>query len=364
MSNLKYQLYGAPISYYTGKVRSYFKWKQIPYEETLSTAQVYKNIIVPRVGFPVIPVVVSPEDETLQDSTHIMDTLEQRFPQRSIYPTSPVQHFVAILLEIYGDEWLVIPAMHYRWHHNRDWAIEQFGATNAPNATKAEQKQIGEKRAQPFAKAALMLGAEPHMYEAIEKSYEDLLAELDAHFAEHQYLLGARASIADFGLFGPLYAHQFRDPKSGELMRRLAPNLLKWIERMCEPKEEEIGEFLADDAIAPTLLPILRRMMREQLPALRDLSTGFGAWLAENPNTDIPRVIGFHSFELEGKTGSRIMRVYSLWMMQRARDAYKSLNALDKGKVDSLLEAIDGGAFKDFQDPPRLERAGMSVKLQ
>lgn len=363
-SNKYYTLYGAEISYFTGKVRAYFKWKGIPFKEVLSDASVYREILLPRVGFPVIPVVVGPSDETLQDSTVIIDTIESCFGEPSIYPSTPVQRLVALLLEIYGDEWLVIPAMHYRWHYNRDWAMQAFGEVNAPNATSEEQKEIGTKRAEPFAKAAELLGAEPHMHKAIERSYEDLLCELNQHFSQHPFLLGTRPSIGDFGLYGPLYAHLYRDPYSGTLMKKLAPNVVKWVERLRDNTSPDYGEFLPNDEIPNTLLPVLKRMMREQLPVLVDLSEKFQTWVAQNPNEEIPRVIGKHGFELEGEKGQRILRCSSLWMMQRARTLYQNLNVNERIDVDLFLEEIGGELFKGFNDPPRLELAGMSVVIK
>jgi glutathione S-transferase len=160
----------------------------------------------------------------------------------SVFPCGGVQRLASALLELYGDEWLLIPAMHYRWHHNREWALRAFGALNAPEASPEEQLELGTLRAAPFAQAAVLLGAMPHMHAAIERSYEDLLAELNAHFAKHPYLLGARPSIGDFGLYGPLYAHQYRDPASGALMRRLAPHVVAWVERMQQPPTPRSGD--------------------------------------------------------------------------------------------------------------------------
>ena len=357
-----YTLYGAQISYYTGKVRAYLAWKAIPFVEVLATAQAYSEIILPRVGFPVIPVVVTPEGTTLQDSSDIIETLEQHFPSQPISPTSGVQRFVAALLELYGDEWLLIPAMHYRWHYNRDWAVREFGAVIAPDASQEEQFAIGEKRAVPFARAAISLGAEPHMHAAIEKSYEALLGELDRHFALHPFLLGALPCLGDFALYGPLYAHLYRDPASGELMRRLAPAVVQWVERMRDGSGPRDGTFLSGDAIPETLWPILQRMMREQLPELLDTSVALSGWLLEHPGEKIPRGIGEHEFLLEGVRGRRTIGVYKLWMLQRALDVYRQLTETERRAADALLER-SGGQLLRALDLPRLRRDGMSVAL-
>ena len=355
------RLYGAEISYYTGKVRAYLRWKGLRFEEIAADQRVYRTVILPRVGFPVIPVLVLPDDTTLQDSTDILDALEARHPQPAITPPGPVQRLVARLLELYGDEWLVIPAMHYRWHHNRDWALAAFGALSAPAAPPEEQLAIGRQRAAPFAQAAELLGAVPAMHAAIEASYEGLLAELDAHFAAWPCALGSRPSVADFGLYGPLYAHQYRDPASGALMRARAPHLVAWVERLRDAPAPGQGDWAPGDQVPDTLLPVLRRQMREQLPVLADTAERLRAWLAAHPGEPVPRALGSHDYTLEGASGPRLVRPYSLWMLQRARDCYRALQDADRARADALLDAIGGAAFRDFADPPPLRRAGMSV---
>nr|WP_314624520.1 glutathione S-transferase [uncultured Noviherbaspirillum sp.] len=355
------KLYGAEISYFTGKVRAYLRWKDIPFEEIASDAAAFREVIVPRVGFPVIPVLITPDGNCLQDSTDIIDTLETRSAGPSVYPAAPCQRLAALLLEAYGDEWLVIPAMHYRWHHNREWAMQAFGELSAPDESPERQREIGARRAEPFAHAARLLGAEPHMHAAIESSYENLLADLDAHFHQHPFLFGDRPSIGDLGLIGPFYAHQYRDPKSGELMRRLAPHVAGWVERMQHPLPLR-GDFLPDDAVPPSLLPVLRRMFDEQLPVLADSARRVEQWMAANPGEPLPRTIGMHGFMLEGQEGTRIIRPYSLWMLQRARDYYLSLDAPGKAAANQMLRAAAGESFIDFRDPPRLARAGLSVR--
>lgn len=359
-------LYGAEISYFTGKVRAYLRWAGIPFEEVLADAAVYRDIIVPGVGAAVIPVLRTPEGALLQDSTEIIDALDARQQQGgaalSVYPRTPLQQLVALLLETYGDEWLVIPAMHYRWHHNRDWAIAQFGALNAPGATPEEQRAIGARRAGPFAAAAELLGATPPLHAAVEASYEALLAELDAHFARHDAVLGGAATMADFGLIGPLYAHQWRDPASGALMRRLAPNVARWVEQLQLRPQALRGALLADDQVPDTLRPVLRRLAREMLPVLVDSARRVAAWMAEHPGEPLPRALGTHAFTLEGVQGERIVRPYSLWMLQRVRDHLRALDGADRARAEVLLHEVGAQALIDFPDPPRLARDRLSVR--
>src|SRR5581483_6169981 len=121
-------------------------------------------------------------------------------------------------------------------------------------------------------------------------------------------------------------------------------------ERMQHPPAPRSGEFLVGDRIPSTLLPVLARMMREQMPVLVDSSRLLREWVASHPGQRIPRSIGMHAYELEGRRGTRIVRPYSLWMLQRARDAYRQLSAVDRAAADALLENVGGRSFIAFDD--------------
>lgn len=355
-----YTLYGGDISYYTGKARAYLTYKDIPFEEQAATREVYKNVIMPTVGWPVIPVVVTPEGDTLQDTSDIIDELETRFPTPSIYPTTPQQRVVALLMEVYGDEWLKLPAMHYRWNHNTEWIIGEFGRLSAPHLDAAGQREVGEKTCKPFRGSLPMLGVTEQTFAAVEASYEALLQDLDAHFASHDFLLGTRPSIGDFGLFGPLYAHQYRDPASGALMARIAPNVVAWVKRLLQPTPLS-GDFLPDDKVPATLLPVLARMMREQLPVITDTMRALGEWAASNPTeTEVPRGIGTHEFTLEAGLPTeacerRAIQPFVQWMWQRPYDAFHSLSDPDQAVVEKLLSQAEGGSA--FRQAPAVRVA-------
>lgn len=359
-----YELYGAEVSYFTGKVRAYLRYKRIPFIEYVATADVYRNVIMPRVGWPVIPVMVTPEGETLQDSSDIIDALEIRFPEAPVYPATTKQRLAALLLEVYGDEWLKLPAMHYRWTKNRDFAISEFGRLSAPELPAEAQREVGERIAKPFAGSLPFLGVTPKTAEAIEKSYEGLLGELDRHFSSYEFLFGTRPSIGDFGLIGPLYAHQYRDPVSGELMKRIAPHVARWVERMMKPPHPKGGEFLARDEVPETVMPVLQRMMREMIPSLVSTAHHLARWAAENPGVqEVPRALGKHAFTLENVTEERAIFPFELWMLQRPLDFMAALEADEKLRAADLLAQAGGETLLEFPSFPRLTRRNFKLAL-
>jgi glutathione S-transferase len=339
-----YTLYGGELSLYTGKARAYLRYKGLDFQELPATREVYRTLIVPRVGAPIVPVLLTDDDELVQDTTEIIDFLEARHPQAPVYPEAPVQRLVALMLEFYGDEWLVIPAMHYRWSvldQQYDFIMREFGAMSAPEASEEEQIRIGEKLSAPFRGSITRLGITEATIPGIERAYAELLVQLDAHFAEHDFLLGSRPSIGDFGLVGPLYAHLGRDPVPRALMHCSAPNLYRWVQRMNAP-EPLGGEFLPEDQVPDSLLPVLATMCRDHLPDALDVLRRNAEWLTANPGGKLPRVLGMHSFSTGGARGERYVHSYSQWLFQRCLDHYQGLAGPARARADALLERVGG----------------------
>jgi len=361
---MMYKMYGAEFSLYSGKVRSYLLKKGIPFEEITPSMKVYKEFIVPRTGVRYIPVLQTPEDDVLQDTTVIIDSLEKKFPVSSVYPATPKQKLLALLFEVYGDEWLLIPAMHYRWFYRKEnykYITSEFGKMLFPKLPKFMQAFLGKKVAARFQGAVERLGVTDANRKAIEASYEQLLADLNTHFSQYNYLFGERPSIGDYGFIGPFYAHLYRDPYSGNRLRKQAPAVAGWVERMLSDDKAQ-GDFLANDHIPETLLPILQRFSKEQLPTLLDTDKRLAAWKNENHIEQnkqplaIPRFIGQHDFIVEGVKETRVVIPYSLWMFQRPLDFYQNLRNEDKHRLGKLFESTGINQALEIDLQARMQR--------
>src|SRR5215467_13878773 len=81
-----YRIFGAEMSPYSVKVRSYFRYKAIPHQWILrnaaSQAEYEKHA-----KLPIVPLVVTPDGTGIQDSTPIIDQMEKRFPEPPVHPS-------------------------------------------------------------------------------------------------------------------------------------------------------------------------------------------------------------------------------------------------------------------------------------
>lgn len=353
-----YRLYGSEVSYFTAKVRPALRYKRVPFVEILASGAAFRDVIRPRTGLAFIPVIITPDDDTWQDTSVILDRLEERFPAPPLVPGSPAQRVVANLFELYADEFLPLPAMHYRWSFPESVAKARadFAATSGDSGT-------ASKFADRMSGSIALLGVVPESIPAIEAHTADLLQHLSDHLAEQPYLLGGRPSLAEMGMVGPFYAHLYLDAVPGRLLRETAPRVCHWIERINHPDPDDRGEWLAGDALAPTLRPVLELIGGDAVPLILDTLRDFESWAVDNrsANPEPPRATGMHTTRLRGVSFQRYTSPYTLWMVQRTLDAYHGCDAAGRAAVDQAIAGTGIEELLAFKSTHRLEKRGFRL---
>ncbi len=318
-----YRVFGAEMSPYSVKVRSYFRYKGIPHRWVARNADSeaeYQKFA----KIQIVPLVVTPDGKGIQDSTPIIEQVEAQHPQPSIHPSDAVAAFVSALLEEFGDEWGNKWMFHYRW------AREVDQLSSAGRLARAMMPAVDEER--HAAMIAMIqarmvdrvwfVGSNTQTASQIEASFREAIVRLDAHLAERPYLFGGRPSFGDFGLWGQLY-EAWTDPTAGALIEGLAHNVLAWIQRMLWPRAE--GDFEAWSSLESTLMPFLQR----QVGGL------FLPWTLANAAAMAAAQEEF-SVVLDGKTWTQKPQKYHAKSLNSLRQKYAAV--ADKGSLDSVLE--------------------------
>jgi glutathione S-transferase len=259
-----YRIFGSEMSPYSVKVRSYARYKGIPHEwipRTTASEEAYRKYA----RLPIVPTVATPQDEGLQDSTPIMETLDARFPKPSIHPADPALAFLSALIEEFGDEWGNKLMFHHRWFAQVDQlaSAQTLARLAQPQGDEAEVAQWAAMILQRMSTRGHFVGSSPANAPLITGYYFELLDLLEAHLRTRKYLFGGRPAFADFGLGGQLYECSV-DPTCGAGMRARGPAVLDWCHRMMEPRED--GPFETWESLAPTLKPLLAYIGRYFLP--------------------------------------------------------------------------------------------------
>ena len=370
----RHKLYSWSVSLYSGKARAYLIKQHIDFDDISPADPRYDAHIRPAIGRWIIPVMQTPQGDIVQDGTDIIDWFETRGQARlPAYPKTPKQLITSLIMELFGGEGLLRPAMHYRWNFdddNLDFILQQFGLFALPQVPPAERRDMAVHAAGRMRQVAVSFGVTPQTAPHIEAAYQETLAEFDAHFAAHPYLLGGAPTIGDYGLFAALYAHLGRDPHPLRMMQDKAQMLFRWTERMRNPSADMV-EFhdrpetlLADDTIPDTLKVLLRRVTSDYLPEIEAMIGFANDWLAANQPAEnevvggesFRRGIGMCSFTWRGETLDVMVMPYRIFMLQRIQDAYDALDANGKGDVDALLAETGLSAILSTRAIRRVER--------
>lgn len=255
MANV-YRIFGAEMSPYSVKVRSYARYKDLPHK-WLNRGGENAAEYAKHAKIQIVPLVVTPDGEGLQDSTPVIESLEARFPNPSIHPEDPALRFLSELIEELADEWGNKWMFHYRWRRPIDQQASagRLALAMNPMMDEATQQGFAEQIRARMTGRVWFVGSSDATAPFIESTFHKALGQLDAHLASRRYLFGARPSFADFSLWGQLY-NMWTDPTPCAIIEARAQNVLAWIQRMLWPANE--GAFEEWNSLEPTLSPILR----------------------------------------------------------------------------------------------------------
>jgi glutathione S-transferase len=374
-------LFGTPHSLYTGKARAYLRKQGLAYREVLPSDPRFSSLILPAIGRMMIPVILLDDGTIIQDTTDIIDWgRNQGLEAIASLPATPVRKLTALALDLFGTQGLTRAAMHYRWSYRDQQAKflnHEFGLTLRAAGVQGEALDGQLAKMMAFFHGYLpKLGVNEDTIPAIEASYLDLMASLNAHFERCPYALGSSPTIADYGLVAPLWAHLGRDPVPADLMKRQAPSLFRWAERM-QASDPDCPEFpeanmahaaaseAESDTLPDTLLPVLRLLAQDILPEFQMAVATINAWIAQTPDIEVGTFAsaasdgrGFRGgmFDLRGVQVRGAVTGYTLYMIQRVTDAFDALSAHDQALVKAQFTACGLDGLLSLRGLRRVER--------
>jgi glutathione S-transferase len=255
----RYRLYGVLGSPYAAKLRALLRYRRLPFDwipASFDWVPGFDGVrpelahVQPRI----IPVLWFPSDNSYRvDSTVIAYDLEKLHPKRSVIPPNAALAFLSHLIEDMGDEWLLKIAFQYRWGNELDRNFTNRLVMAELLGGGVPQERI-EQAAQGFRDRQIsrmpLVGCTPRNAPLFEEVYRRALAAMTKLRRSSAFLFGSRPSLGDFGVFGALFTCR-NDPTPGDIMRRLSPATLDWIQTLDEASGVE-GDWIASPNDLPS----------------------------------------------------------------------------------------------------------------
>ena len=270
------KVYGSKISYYTGKLESYLRYKGLPYQRVSPYAN--QKTIRQNVGAMQMPIVERADGRWMSDTTPIILQLEKEHPAPSVLPANPVIRFLALLIEDYADEWLWRSAMHYRWSYAHDRELlssiivdELMGEVPLPRFLKRRIIQLRQRRG-----FVIGDGVRAETWDHVEAGYFAALDNMSRMLEKRPFLLGDAPSLADFGLMAPMLRHFGQDPTPVDIMRDRAPAAYAWVSRVWNARPPG-GMHNFVDEIPSDAAPMLQEVCETHLEQLAANAIAYAA---------------------------------------------------------------------------------------
>ena len=357
--NAPYRLSGVNISYFTGKLEAYMRYKDIPHE---LVDGYHLGKIFFHTGIKKMPAGETPQGQWLYDTTPTIEWFETVYPDALVTPKNRALTFVSLLLEDYGDEWMWRPAMWWRWmppvSRRALGSRIMKGALGAP----ALWWYFAQRQLREWLWGDSMTKDNS---DAVRDMYFEQLEFPEAVFAKQAFILGSHPSAADFGYFASMFRHFGNDPDPAEIMRARAPHSYTWLSRLWNTKAQGLGA--KRHWVFPKgrhWTPLLDRIANDYLPYLKANAEAFHD--------------GERRFDFVGKNHSfrqTKTTFYCAWCLEILQRHYRTLNARDKvrggglfalvGRISKILNArqISAG-MDDLFAMPKPSLKGSHITLR
>ncbi len=254
--NSHYRVYGGELSYFTRKLEAALIFYGADFEIVAKTPDIAADV-EQRSGTHQVPVLQTPENWMIGDTTPLMYLLDSRFPGREMFPDGALGVLTHVLEE-YFDEWIARTMVHYRWHYEESAEFASARMTGGNAEAAARIRAWGPR-------ACRATGTDSqHQQDQAEAEYLRIMEALELQLQSTRYLLGDRPTAVDCVVLGGLRAHTNMDPTPKRAIAGYQ-RVLAWAEQTADQWDGE-GELAPFPESTPFARFVLGEMQLTYVP--------------------------------------------------------------------------------------------------
>lgn len=228
----RYRILGGPGSPYSLKLRAALRYRRIPHNWIVPPGYLGEGGELKAADKGMIPVLQLPDGRYWANSTPMILEMETRHPGvRSLLPDDPTDRFLALLIEDFADEWLMLPLFDFRWDAeiDQDFCSRRQMAGWLGAMPTSDFEAVIERFRERQTGVLARMGDRETNRPLLRSTYPEVLAAIEAQLEVSRFLFGGRPSIGDIGLFGQL-SQMAIDPSASAIMRRQAVRAFQWVQ--------------------------------------------------------------------------------------------------------------------------------------
>ncbi len=264
---MTYTLFGGELSLFTRKLEAAMKFTGSPFDFVAKNSTNREHLEL-RSGTHQVPVLQTPENWVLADTTPIIDLLDTRVGARRLFPEGAMGVLVHVMEEHF-DEWIARTMVHYRWHYPESAAFAASRMANGDESVARRMLDWGPR-------ACRATGTDSQLQQrAAEAEYERILVAAEAQLTQTAFLLGDRPTALDCIVLGGLRAHTNMDPDPKRIVAKF-PTVRDWCERRADTWDGQ-GALASINNPTDFALHVLEEMTSTYVPYMQAMRSALAA---------------------------------------------------------------------------------------
>ena len=351
-------LYTMDLSYFSGKMEMYLRYKEINFERIEPHAEEFDSILCKNTGTEQLPQLYDCRQSTdsdkrwLRDTTPMIEYIEKdkSIKSLSVIPECEVQAFFQYIFEDYADEYLWRPAMFWRWAPTFDrnimgqrfyWEFArttQFRFIIVPKFMRPYLLSLRQWLLSVYGEDCITQDKK----DVVINQYYELLEVLENILQKQLFLFGNHPTLVDFGFAGPFFRHFSSDFTPRKIMQQKAPAVYEWLARLWNCKNSKLTNTLSNFPPAKTLPDNWEPLMK-MLP-------DYFHYYSLNAKAHCENKKSF-KWDLKGQTFNVPMVPYRVWCKKELHKKYNNCTEESQKTIKNIMKNYDcWDMFEDKQN--------------
>jgi len=354
-----YTLISAPDTPACHKVRSYLRWRNVPFIEKSATSLVLRSEVRPRLRRIDVPLLVAADQRAWSDSRDLIDALDGSVPGTPLRPSDDASDIETMIVEAWLDQIIAPAASFVLWAGDAETASARLTLSAWPERSGSERERLARMVRQRIMDRFLKLGFQADAVPGLESQLRDALTRADRLLRETDYLFGGSPTVADCSLFSVMLTLR-ETAEYGELTKGLDA-LSAWQERMSGPDGPYRVTTTRSERSPPERAELVHHAASEFIPVAIQASTAVAKWADDHPGQPVLP----SSFQDGPEQGmSRALRPADAWLLERLS---QRIRRTERGRqtdaADNTLDRLNLTALRNFEPRRRVERRNYRFEL-
>ena len=358
-----YTLITAPDTPACHKVRTYLRWRNIPFLEKPATELVLRSEVRPRLRRIDVPLLIAADQRAWSDSRVIVDAVDSNHAGFPMRPDDDATDIEAAAIEAWLDQLVAPAASFWLWARDGEKAGERLAMTAWPDRANPARERRARMARQQIGCRFRKMGYREEDLPAIETRLDDILGMAEAVLGDTPFLFGGNPTLADCSLHAVVLT--LTGAAEGQRFIRERPALQAWLLRMAGPIDPQRGTLKGSGPIPTPLSFLLDRAVTEFVPVGVRATSVVAEWGEANPGQQVlPQSFPDPSDPAPETYNPRTLRPADAWLLQRLCSRIRQIKDARASRSREALDRLGLSELRGFKPRRTVLRRNYRFELE